>query len=110
MYGIHYFLEEKMTRWERQTESNQAGIAIVKRYSTKLYREWLQHPKARKGTTRLNESTNQSYKQPQLRDDEDTTALMFAQMETRHQEQMDSLCEIMQQAKERSMKMAKNKI
>ena len=64
MYDSHYFTEEKMIRWERQTDVYQASMDNVKKYFTKLYREWLQYSKASKGQTRFNESANQSYKKP----------------------------------------------
>ena len=56
----------------------------------KLYREQLQYSKANKGESRFNESTNRSYEKPQARDDKDATAIVFTQMETRHQDQMDN--------------------
>ena len=82
----------------------------VKKYFTKLHRERLQYSKASKGQTRLNESANQSYEKLQARNDEDATAVMFAQMETRHQEQIDNLQRTMQEANKRSMKMAENQM
>ena len=81
----------------KANRTNQAGMPITKKYFTKLYREQLQYLKAAKGITRFNDSSNQSYKKPQLRDDEDSTAIMLAQMETRHQQQMESLRETMMQ-------------
>ena len=99
-----------MIRWERQMEANQADMAIVKRYATKRYREWPQYSKASKETTIFNKSANKSYKKPQLRNDKDTAAIMFAQMEMRHKEQMESLPKTMQQVNERSMKFAENQM
>ena len=58
IYDSHYFSEEKMIRWERQPEADQANMSLVKRYFTKLYREHLQYSKASKCTTRFNESAN----------------------------------------------------
>ena len=60
--------------------------------------------------TRFNERANQSYKKPQTRDEKDATAIMFVQMETRHQEQMDNLQRTMREFNERSMKVAENQI
>ena len=80
------------------------------KYFTKLFREQLQYSKASRGTTRFKESANQSYEYPQLRDSEDETTIMFAQMETKHQQHMDILRETMQVANERSMKMAENQM
>ena len=99
-----------MIRWERQSDARQADMAKVKEYFTKLYRERLQYSKASKGQTRFNESANQIYGKPQARDEEDATAIMFVQMETRHQEQMENLQKATQAANERSMKMAENQM
>ena len=90
MYDSHYFSEEDMIRWERQSDAYQAVMVNIKKYLPKLYKERLQYSKASKCQTRFSESANQSYKKPQARDDEDATAIMFAQMETRQQEQMDN--------------------
>ena len=77
MYNIHYFAEDKMIRWERQTGVYQASMDNVKKYFTKLYRELLQYSKASKGQTRFNDSANHSYEKPQARDEEDSTAIFF---------------------------------
>ena len=85
-------------------------MAIMKTYFTKIYPEHLRYSKANKGMTRFNEAANQSYKIPPQQNDEDQMAIMFAQMEQRHQEQMEKMQKEMQKANERAMKMAENQI
>ena len=43
MYVSSYFTEESMVAWENKSDDNQADMAIVKAYSTKLYQEHLQY-------------------------------------------------------------------
>ena len=66
-------------------------MAIMKAYFAKIYCEHLQYSKANKGMMRFNEAANQSYKKPLPSTKEDQTAIMFAQMEQRHQEQMKKM-------------------
>ena len=108
MYNISYFTEEKMIDWENKSEADQANMAIVKTHFTKFYREHLQYPKASQCNTRFNKRAMQNYEEQQSKEDDDATALMFAQTKTRHQEQMESMKEAMQSPNECLMKMVKN--
>ena len=58
----------------------------------------------------FNEAANQSYKKPPQQNDKDQTVIIFAQMEQRHQEQMEKMQKEMQKANERAMKMAENQM
>ena len=90
MYYSSYSIQDQMIAWENKPDANQVGMAIMKTYSTKIYREHLQYSKASKGTTRFNEAANQSYKKlPLPSNEEDQTVIMFAQAEKHHQEQME---------------------
>ena len=110
MYDSNHFTEEQMIAWENKPDADQVNMTTMKTYFTKIYREHLQYSKASKGSTRFNESANQSYEKPQQQNDEDQTAIMFAQMEQRHQDQMEKMQQEMQKANERAMKMAENQM
>ena len=92
-----------MIDWENKTAADQVDMAIVKAYFTKNYHEWLQYSKANEGQTKLNKSGTQSYKKQKPRYGDNAMASIFAQIETGHQEQMESLKEAMYVANERWM-------
>ena len=86
MYNSSHFTKEQMIAWENKSDADQVDMTIMKTYFTKIYREHLQYSNASKGSTRFNKSTKKRYEKPPQQNEEDQTAIMFAQMEQRHQE------------------------
>ena len=99
-----------MIDWENKTPADQIDMAIIKTYCTRIYHEKIHYLKAMEGQTRFNESAMQSHKKKTSRDDEDAMALMSAQMETRHQDQMDSLKDAVQTSNELAMAIAESTV